>query len=65
MTCNNKYRMDWRLYAQQLEFFCSSGIHSSGVQCPATKLKVDTSSIIFNHQEAITQKPYFRKPIFI
>jgi hypothetical protein len=34
--------MDWMRHAQHLEFSCRSDIHSSGVQSPALKFKVDT-----------------------
>jgi len=42
-----------------------SGNHSSDVQCYVLKLKLNILNIFFNHQEAITKKSYFRRPLFM
>ena len=64
-TFNNWHRMDSGWFARYLEFSNESGNRCWDMQRPALKLKVDTSSIFFNLQEAVTRRPRFRTPKFI
>jgi len=57
--------MDLRRFVRHLEFPSESGNHCSDMQRLALKLKVNTSSINLNLQEAITRIPCFRRPVFI
>jgi len=55
-TGNNEYRMDLRWSIRHLEFSSQSGNQFPDMQHPAFKLKVDTTSIFFNIQEAAVTK---------
>ena len=57
ITWNSEYRMDFRRFVWHLEFSSKSGNHCSYVQRPAVKIKVDTSRISFNVQEAVIRNP--------
>jgi len=61
---NSEYRMDlyWFIH---LKFSNNSGGHCSNMQNFALRLKVDILNIFFNLKVTATQKPCFRRPMFI